>query len=417
MGRILFVMTAICILFPSAIRPQNVKYVQEKRSGIIELIGTEADSLQAIDDSITASIKNRQSDGREVRWVIRFDISNVAKPTSPEIFKPQFHFPPLGQFRTGTCWCFSTTSFLETEVARLTGRKVKLSEMHTVYYEHVEKARNYVRKRADSWNGEGSESEAVLLIMKEYGAVPADAYPGRLTGNTYDHAKMSDEIDRYLTFVSSNNLWDEDNVVAMVKLILNKYMGEPPQSISFEGKNYTPVEFYRDILKINPDDYVPCMSTLSVPFNSRGVFDVWDNWRRDSTYYNLPLNEWYKVIRDAVKGGYTVAIGGDVTEPGYIGEEDIAIVPEFDIPQNLINQDSRELRMYNETTTDDHGVHLVGYSSIDGHDWFLAKDSSRRLAQGKFEGYVFYRDDYIRLKMLTFLVHRDALEKALGRKI
>ncbi|HBZ00842.1 MAG TPA: hypothetical protein DEO84_05915 [candidate division Zixibacteria bacterium] len=100
-----------------------------------------------------------------------------------------------------------------------------------------------------------------------------------------------------------------------------------------------------------------------------------------------------------------------------MGEEDIAIVPDFDIPQNLINQDSRELRFYNETTTDDHGVHVVGFTNMGGHDWYLVKDSSRRLAQGKFEGYVFYSDDYIRLKMLTFLVHKDALEKALGKKI
>ncbi len=155
----------ICFLSSTPLWAQHVKYVPEKRSGIIEEIVKAADSTRAIDDSVTAAIRDKQETKDEYD-VIRFDISKVVRPSSLEDFKTEFHFPPLGQYRTGTCWCFSTTSFLETEVARQTGRKVKLSEMYTVYHEYIEKAKNYVAKRADSWNGEGSEGEAVLLIMK-----------------------------------------------------------------------------------------------------------------------------------------------------------------------------------------------------------------------------------------------------------
>ena len=406
----------IVMVFPVILFAQQAKYVPQQRTGIIEELIRNADSAQAIEDSITSAIRAQNPDDHEYK-VVRFDISKLKRPTSLDDFRTQFHFPPLGQFRTGTCWCFSATSFLETEAARQSGRKVKLSEMYTVYHEYLEKARHYVRTRGDYWNGEGSESEAALLIMKEYGALPEDIYSGHFKEPRYDHNKMSGEIEKYLDFVNSNNYWDEDNVVGAVRLILNKYMGEPPTSFEFEGKIITPKEFLRDVLKLNLDDYVPCMSTIAVPFYTRGKFDVWDNWRRDSSYYNLPLDDWYKVIKGSIKNGYTLAIGGDISEPGYMGEEDIAIIPEFDIPQNQINQDSRELRFYNETTTDDHGVHIIGYTNVGGHDWYLVKDSSRRLAQGKFEGYVFYRDDYIRLKMLTFLVHKDALEKALGKKL
>jgi bleomycin hydrolase len=405
------------LFIPTVVWAQAVKYVPQQRTGIIEQLIQKADSIQAVKDSITSAIRDGNGEPDAETNVIRFDISGIVKPTSLEDFNPQFHFPPLGQYRTGTCWCFSTTSCLETEVARETGRKVKLSEMHTVYYEYVEKARNYVRTRATDWNGEGSESEAVLYIMKQYGAVPEDIYSGYISDSRYDHNKMADEIGNHLNYVSANNYWDEDKVVGSVKLILNKYMGAPPEHFIFEGKTITPLEFLRDVMKINLDDYVACMSTLSKPFNAYGEFEVWDNWRHDSAFYNLPLDDWYGVIKKVINGGNTLALGGDVSEPGYIGEEDIAIVPEFDIPQNNINQDSRELRIYNETTTDDHAVHIIGYTNIAGRDWYLAKDSSRRLAQGKFEGYVFYRDDYIRLKMLTFLVHKDALEKALGKKL
>ena len=127
------------------------------------------------------------------------------------------------------------------------------------------------------------------------------------------------------------------------------------------------------------------------------------------------MDEWYDIIKNAVKSGYTITIGGDVSEPGYNGFEDAAIVPEFDIPQKYINQDSREFRFYNKTSADDHGIHLVGYKKVDGHDWFLIKDSARSSRHGKFEGYYFYRDDYIKLKMLTFMVHKDAMKDVLKR--
>jgi len=86
------------------------------------------------------------------------------------------------------------------------------------------------------------------------------------------------------------------------------------------------------------------------------------------------------------------------------------VIPDFDIPQDYINQDSREFRFYNHSTGDDHGVHLVGYTKVDGRDWFLIKDSGSSGHWGKYKGYYFMRDDYVRLKMLTMTVHKDMLE-------
>jgi bleomycin hydrolase len=391
-------------------------YKPEKRSGVIEEISREADSLQTVEDSVTSSIRSSQPQGiNNLR--LRFDIEGLDRPKSLEEFKTQFHFPPLGQFKTGTCWCFSTTSFIETEMFRQTGQKIKLSEMFTVYYEYVEKARHFVQTRAHDWNWEGSESNAVLEIMKHYGAVPSQVYTGHVDNRRFDHNKMAEEINAYFEFVDKNNLWDENVVVGSVKLILDKYMGEPPRSFIYNDETITPREFLSRVMKINLDDFVCFMSTLQTPFYTQGKYDVEDNWRDDSTYYNIPLEDWYNAIKLAIIRGYTVELGGDISEPGYIGDEDIAIIPDFDIPQSYINQDSRELRFYNETSTDDHGIHIVGYVNRGEHDWFLIKDSSRRLAQGKFEGYVFYRDDYIKLKMLVFMAHKDALDNGLKKRL
>jgi bleomycin hydrolase len=152
-----------------------------------------------------------------------------------------------------------------------------------------------------------------------------------------------------------------------------------------------------------------------VPFYTTGKFDVYDNWRSDSDYYNAPLDEWYDAIKSAVDNGYSVAIALDVTEPGYNGFEDAAIIPDFDIPGNFINQDSREFRINTGATKDDLGVHVVGRTTIGSHDWYLIKDSARSGRHGQYEGYFFYRDDYIRLKILAFFVHKDAVRGLLRK--
>jgi bleomycin hydrolase len=144
-------------------------------------------------------------------------------------------------------------------------------------------------------------------------------------------------------------------------------------------------------------------------FHTFVLLDVPDNWRRKTDYLNLPLTDFYRVVREAIPAGYSVSLGGDVSEPGLDGHADAAIIPAWDIPTEFINQGSREFRIHNGTTTDDHGVHLVGYLTLAGRDWFLIKDSNRSSRLGQFSGYYFYQGDYIKLKTLAFMVHRDRL--------
>ncbi len=369
-------------------------------------------------ERLTAEIRKKQEEEmkKEEKKVLSFDFVNVKKPSSPDAFKKAFHFPPVAQYLTGTCWSFSTTSFLESEVYRIHGKKVKLSEMFTLYCEYLEKAKGIVRERGKTFLGEGSESDAVTRIMREYGATPAEAYPGILSPDgRHDHSEMFEKIEKFLNFVKENNYWDEEEIVEHIKVILNKYMGKPPEKFVYEGVEYTPKTFLSEFLKINPDDYVSFMSTLQIPFYTKGEFKVPDNWWHSKDYYNVPLDEFYRIIENSILNGYTIAIGGDVSEPGYNGFEDSAIVPTFDIPPEYIDQSSREFRFHNNTSTDDHGVHLVGYAKIDKWDWFLIKDSARSSRWGKFEGYYFYREDYIKLKMLSFMVHKDAVKDVLTK--
>ena len=367
-------------------------------------------SDQELQEKNTAIYKTRESRGRERKY-LSLDFSPVKRPDSPEVFEQYFHFPPIRQHRTGTCWCFSTISFLESEMKRLGKPEVKLSEMYTVYWEYVEKARRYVREKGNSSLGQGSEHNAVIARMKEYGAVRASDYSGLLPGQTeHDHSKLFGEIRHYLQFCKDNKYWDEEKAIDYVKSILNKHLGKPPETIDVDGQTMTPKEYLENVTQLNLDDYVCFISFKYLPFYTKGEFKVPDNWWHSEEYHNVPLDEFHTAILTALKKGYTVGIGGDVSEPGISGENDIAIIPTFDIPQKLIDQDSREYRFTNRTSTDDHAIHIVGYKEMDDHTWFLIKDSGGSAYRGQFKGYYFYRDDYLRLKILNFIVHRDAVE-------
>jgi len=366
--------------------------------------------------TIRAAQKAKKEADEKAAKVLRFDMSGIAKPASPAVFKQAWHFPPVAQYLTGTCWSFSTTSFYESEVYRLTGRKVKLSEIWTVYWEYVEKMRRFVRERGDSLIDEGSESNALPRIWKQYGIVPEEAYPGVLSKDgRHDHSRLIAQLKELSQWVKANDIWDEDRVLALTRVILDRELGTPPERFAYQGREYTPQQFLAQVVKLDLDDYAEFMSTLSLPFYTRGEYKVPDNWWHDASYYNVPLDEWYAALKHAVQQGYTVAIGGDVSEPGYNGFENAAVVPTFDIPQAYIDQSAREFRFANHTTEDDHGLHLVGWTTVDGRDWFLIKDSARSSRWGKFEGYYFYRDDYVRLKMLTFVVHKDAVRELLAK--
>jgi len=133
----------------------------------------------------------------------------------------------------------------------------------------------------------------------------------------------------------------------------------------------------------------------------------------------MPLDDFMKALHNAIRKGYTVSIGGDVSEAGFSRETNVALIPDFDIPSDYINDDARQFRFSNRTTTDDHGMHLVGFLQKDGKYWYLIKDSSsgsRNVGEGdKKFGYYFFSEDYVKLKMMDFTVHKDAVKNLLKK--
>ena len=324
---------------------------------------------------------------------------------------------PISQGNTGTCWCFSTTSFYESEIHRLTGKTINLSELYPVYFEYIEKAKGYINTRGKTHLGEGSETNAVQRMMDWYGIVPAEAYHGKPSNQPYyNHEKMFGEFEAYLKNCKQINFWDETAIISNIKSILNYYMGPPPTSFKYNGKTYTPKSFLKNVTKLKPNDYVDFMSLMQKPYWSQEEYKVPDNWWKSDSYYNVPLDEFMFVIKNAIENGYSISIGGDVSESGYSSNYDVAMIPSYDIPSEFIDENARQFRFSNGTTTDDHAIHLIGYKVDEiGDWWFLIKDSGSGARNGNFPGYYFYHEDFVKLKMMTFTIHKDAVKTTLDK--
>jgi bleomycin hydrolase len=343
------------------------------------------------------------------------DISSLERPADPAEFTRLPHLPPVEQGKTGNCWCFAAISLLESELRRQGKAEVKLSEIFTVYWEYVEKARRFIREKGDSFFGPGSEPDSALERIRQYGVVRAADYTGLLDGKTaHDHGPLFRELRDHLSGLAAKKEWDEARGLAGVRAILDRHLGRPPERIVVEGRSLAPLEYLAS-LGLVPEDYVAFVSFMYLPFYTPGEYRVPDNWAHSRDYLNLPLYEYSLALLRALRRGYSAVLAVDFSEPGYLGEADVAMVPTFDIPSSYIDQSSREYRFTNGSTTDDHAVHCVGYLESGKGSWFLIKDSWENAYWGKAKGYFFYQDDYIRLKGLMFMVHKDAVKEVLEK--
>lgn len=367
--------------------------------------------------NVTKSLDTYNKTPVEPAKYFKMDFTGVDVPESADEFTKVWTEQPESQGRTGTCWCFSTTSFYESEIYRETKQQIALSELYTVYWEYVEKARGFVKTRGTSFFGEGSETNAVARMMKIYGIVPAESYLGLLSQQPYhDHEKMFNEMNTYLKSVKRQNAWNEELVISTIKSILNHYIGTPPTEVIHKGKKITPQQYLAEVCKINPDDYVDFMSLMEKPYWTQAEYDVPDNWWNSDDYYNVPLDVFMVAIKEALKKGFSISLGGDVSESGTSQKLGVAVVPSYDIPSEYIDENARQMRFSNGSTTDDHAMHLVGYLDREDGTWFLLKDSGSGAHNNKnSKGYYFYHEDYVKLKMISFTVHKDAVEKILEK--
>ncbi len=399
MNNLILTIFAVCLIYSTSFGQEQ----EIKDKGIF------TDSKNEYYDRIKKDADNFHKKEEKKKPVFKVDFEGMDIPRSASEFTQVWHNTPRNQGVTGTCWSWSTTSFFESEIYRIHNMKIRLSPIYNAYWEYVEKAKRYVKERGNSEFGEGSEANALKRLWKMYGIVPDEIYSGLLPGQkVHDHSDMFSEMDNYLKSVKTSNSWNETEVVNTIKSILNHYIGTPPERFNWNGKEYTPLEFFKSVVKINPDDYVDLISLMQEPYYKKIYYNVPDNWWLDSGYVNIPLDTYMEAVKGAISKGYSVCLGGDVSEAGLESHYKAAVVPTFDIPSEYIDENARQFRFLNGTTTDDHGLHLVGYLNKNGTTWFLIKDSGSGAQNTGDKGYFFYHEDYVKLKMVDCMMHKDA---------
>ena len=127
---------------------------------------------------------------------------------SPEKKKGEYEFTVIkenpitsikDQYRSGTCWCFSALSFLESEIIPEKGDTVDLSEMFVVSKSYHDRGIKYVRLDDHLNFAAGSSFGDVLHVIKDYGIVPQEAMPGLNYGTEKpEHFEMDEGLKGYV---------------------------------------------------------------------------------------------------------------------------------------------------------------------------------------------------------------------------
>ena len=355
--------------------------------------------------------------------IVAFNLVSYSQKYEFQTVKDIACTPVISQGVTGTCWSFSSTSFLEAEIIRISGKSIDLSEMYNVRHTYPKKAWNFVMRQGKAQFGEGGLNHDVINSAMDFGLVPVDAYSG-LTGKAekHDHSKMAEELEKLLKPYTdpSNNKgpkWKTE-----VAVILDSYLGKNITEFTFEGKKYTPKSFL-EMTKLKLDDYVSISSFTHEPFYNTFILDIPDNFANGS-FYNLPLDEFIANIDNALENGYTLALDADVSEETFSAKHGLAVVPEnkdeeksalteIKKEQN-ITADLRQQEFENFNTTDDHLMHIVGkVKDQNGTMYYKVKNSwgtdSRYFANG---GYVYVSVPYMKLKAISVMVHKNGLVKS-----
>ncbi len=355
--------------------------------------------------------------------------------------------PVKNQSATGTCWCFATTSFIESELLRTGKGEYDLSEMFIVRHNDIDMLKDNYLRQGKGHLGEGGNSHDYFAVFSEVGVVPEEAYSG-LTADArnHNHSELQDFITA-IAAVPVQRKNQSNQYFQLVDAVLDTYLGKVPETFTYKGITYTPKSFAAS-LSINPDDYVELTSVTNFPFYKKDVLVISDNWR-NACFYNVPIDELIETIDYSFANGYTVVWDGDVSESGFSHPNGYAVMPsnspsprgpvtdrqrlerspnqgqQSNLPTGVpspgpevnVTQEIRQVWYENFTTTDDHGMHLTGVVKDQNGTKYYKTKNSWGTDRNAFGGYLNMSESYVRAKTLFIMVHKNAIPPTIKTRL
>ena len=355
------------------------------------------------------------------------------------------------QNNSGTCGSYSALAFLESEVLKKDPSKtdIDLCESFLVSKTYTDRADRNVRTHGDASFSQGGSFYDAIFCMERYGFIPEGIMPYPITpygDSLFNFTNFFPPMEAYIKAIATSNakkinpIWKKD-----VQGMLDNYFGQCPTEFEYKGKKYTPQSFVKDYLQLDPNDYVSLTSYTHHPFYTQFVLEIQDNWRW-ATSYNLPLDEFMRVMEEGVKKGYTFAWGADVSEDGFsrrtgknkcvatvpdtkasagvgsdqsrwTGEKAGAKIAQADAAgEKVITQEMRQEGYDNWTTTDDHGMQIYGIAKDqNGKEYFMMKNSWGEY--GPYKGFWYVSKPYVAYKTMNIVINKNAIPKDIRKKL
>ena len=316
-----------------------------------------------------------------------------------------------------TCWAYSTTAMLESEIIRNGGEKMDLSEMFIVRTLMDEKISNYVRLGGKTQVSVLGLCHHVTKAVRKYGLVPEEAY------KHISMTKMFQEVTKELTERVKSRKGIDKEFLAKLEGIMDATVGKVPETFKHKGKKYTPKSFAAKVMKLNLDDYIEFISFTHRPFYKKSYLEVTDNWDFGDDYYNVPLDELEALVDNAIMNGYSITWDGDTSEKGFSGRKGYEIIP-VDGPEGRkrpakeveSSQETRQVMFDTFKTTDVHLMQLCGIAhDQNGNKFYLIKNSSGN--KGIYDGHLYMSRTYFRLKTISLMVNKNGVPQELKRKL
>lgn len=355
--------------------------------------------------------------------------------------------PVKDQNKSGTCWCFSGLSFYENEILRKTGKEMDLSEMFVVRHCYDDKADKYVRMYGTTNFAQGGSGLDVPYVWENYGIIPEDAYRGLNYGEEkHSHYEMAEALTSYLQSIVKkpgkriSTAWRKG-----FNGVLDAYLGELPETFTYEGKTYTPKSFAAS-LPIDINDYVAITSFTHHPFYKPFILEVADNWL-SGQYYNVPLDEMKQIVDNALDNGYSINWAADVSEGGFKWKDGYAHIPKGKTEADMdgtelarwvklsdkdreeekyktkgpveeieVTQELRQEMFDSQETTDDHGMVIIG-KAVDqnGNHYYKVKNSWD--TNQIYNGYFYVSEPYFLAKTVNIYVNKEAVPTTILNKL
>ncbi len=310
------------------------------------------------------------------------------------------------QYMSSTCWSFSSTSLLESELMKMGKGKIDLSEMFIARYSMVRKIQRHLKLKGSNFFTPGGQFHDAIWVIKNYGIVPEEAFPGKRQGElNHNHAEMDTIFSVFVKDCINKNMTSLNEMQTIfVDSVLDHYLGHVPAEIIYKGKTFTPQTFLNQYLDFNPDDFVEITSYTHHPFYKPFILEDKYNWTNDE-YYNVTISDFSRITDYALANGYTVSWDGDAADDHFNFNEGLAYLT---VPIRNF-QVQRQLAFKNKTTELNHMMHIVGnVKDKKGDKWYYIKNSWGDYSN-LLGGFLFMREDYFKIRTLAIIVNKNGI--------